>query len=64
MRRGEDEGLQLVVEDDGVGMPASGGSTGIGQTVVASLLRSMGGRPGTRATITFARREDGTAQAV
>lgn len=62
--------LSLSVEDDGVGMPAEAASKGLGQTVIASLLRSMravmtsgpahpeqAARPGTRVTIVFPNRE-------
>lgn len=33
--------LRLCIEDDGVGMPLDSASKGLGQTVIASLLRSM-----------------------
>ena len=59
--------MRLIVEDDGIGMQAkAANASGLGQTVIASLLRSMSGtlatepacedprRPGTRVTITFA----------
>lgn len=61
--------LALKVEDDGVGMPAEIETKGLGQTVLASLLRSMqatmtvtpmtegGTRPGTRITLHFPRRD-------
>jgi two-component sensor histidine kinase/CHASE3 domain sensor protein len=62
--------LALSIEDDGIGMPAQAASKGLGQTVIASLLRSMRGtmiaepalparpeRPGTRVTIVFPDRE-------
>jgi two-component sensor histidine kinase/CHASE3 domain sensor protein len=61
--------LSLSIEDDGVGMPAQVASQGLGQTVIASLLRSMratmtsapldperADRPGTRVTIVFPKR--------
>jgi two-component sensor histidine kinase len=63
------DGLALSVEDDGVGMPAGVETKGLGQTVIASLLRSMRGamvtaplapgreRPGLRTTVTFPRRD-------
>ncbi len=63
------EGLTLSVEDDGVGMPATVETKGLGQTVIASLLRSMRGvmasaplapgteRPGLRITVTFPKRD-------
>lgn len=62
-------GLALTVEDDGVGMPAEIEAKGLGQTVLASLLRSMqatmtatavtegGPRPGTRITLHFPERD-------
>jgi two-component sensor histidine kinase len=62
--------LALSIEDDGVGMPAEVASKGLGQTVIASLLRSMRAtmtsgplhddqaeRPGTRVMIVFPKRE-------
>lgn len=62
--------LSMSIEDDGVGMPAQTTSKGLGQTVIASLLRSMratmtsgpldpeqAGRPGSRVTIVFPKRE-------
>ena len=57
--------LAMSVEDDGVGMPAEIETKGLGQTVIASLLRSMRAtmtsspltpgaeRPGTRVTLVF-----------
>ncbi|WP_291822248.1 CHASE3 domain-containing protein [Bosea sp. (in: a-proteobacteria)] len=59
--------LALTVEDDGVGMPVEIEAKGLGQTVIASLLRSMRAtmtscplapgseRPGTRVTLVFPR---------
>lgn len=61
--------LVLSVEDDGVGMPAAIEAKGLGQTVIASLLRSMqatmtsapldpsSSRPGTCVTLTFPKRD-------
>ncbi|HEY5797888.1 MAG TPA: CHASE3 domain-containing protein [Bosea sp. (in: a-proteobacteria)] len=61
--------LALSVEDDGVGMPEAIEAKGLGQTVIASLLRSMqatmtsapldpsSGRPGTCVTLTFPKRD-------
>jgi two-component sensor histidine kinase len=61
--------LALSVEDDGVGMPAEIEAKGLGQTVIASLLRSMQAtmtsapldssstRPGTCVTLTFPKRD-------
>ncbi len=61
--------LALSVEDDGVGMPAEIETKGLGQTVIASLLRSMqatmtsapldpaSSRPGTCVTLTFPKRD-------
>ena len=60
-----DPALAMSVEDDGVGMPAEIETKGLGQTVIASLLRSMRAtmtsspltpgaeRPGTRVTLVF-----------
>ncbi|PZO03535.1 MAG: hypothetical protein DCF30_02910 [Hyphomicrobiales bacterium] len=60
--------LALTVEDDGIGMPAEIEAKGLGQTVIASLLRSMRAtmttapldpgspRPGTCVTLTFPKR--------
>ena len=60
--------LALSVQDDGIGMPAETEAKGLGQTVLASLLRSMqatmtsepldatGARPGTRITLIFPER--------
>lgn len=72
--RTEQEGepaLSLSIEDDGVGMPAENHNKGLGQTVIASLLRSMRGtmtsqplhpgdndRPGTRVTVIFPKRDN------
>lgn len=68
--------LALSIEDDGVGMPPETASKGLGQTVIASLLRSMRAtmtsepvhpeqaeRPGTQVTIVFPKRESLQAQA-
>lgn len=64
----EKPGLSLTVEDDGIGTPAELETKGLGQTVIASLLRSMRAtmeteatapgaeRPGTRVTLTFPKR--------
>ena len=65
----EDEpALALSVEDDGIGMPVEIEAKGLGQTVIASLLRSMratmttapldpgSARPGTCVTLTFPKR--------
>jgi two-component sensor histidine kinase/CHASE3 domain sensor protein len=62
--------LALSVEDDGVGMPPTAGAKGLGQTVIASLIRSMRAvmasnalvpghaeRPGTKVTVTFPKRD-------
>lgn len=61
--------LALSVEDDGVGMPETIEAKGLGQTVIASLLRSMqatmtsapldpsSSRPGTCVTLTFPKRD-------
>ncbi len=61
--------LALTVEDDGVGMPAEIEAKGLGQTVLASLLRSMqatmaaaplapgAARPGTRIALHFPKRD-------
>ncbi|WP_248306779.1 CHASE3 domain-containing protein [Bosea sp. AAP35] len=61
--------LALSVEDDGVGMPAEIEAKGLGQTVIASLLRSMkatmtstpltpgADRPGTCVKLIFPRRD-------
>ncbi|OYX01062.1 MAG: hypothetical protein B7Z14_07225, partial [Bosea sp. 32-68-6] len=61
--------LALTVEDDGIGMPAEVEAKGLGQTVIASLLRSMratmtaapltpgAARPGTRITLHFPKRD-------
>jgi len=60
--------LALSVEDDGIGTPAEVENKGLGQTVIASLLRSMQAtmtttpldpdspRPGTCVTLTFPKR--------
>lgn len=68
--------LALSIADDGVGMPQETASKGLGQTVIASLLRSMRAtmisepayperaeRPGTQVTIIFPERESLPAQA-
>ncbi|WP_181832580.1 sensor histidine kinase [Bosea caraganae] len=64
----ENAALVLSVEDDGVGTPAELETKGLGQTVIASLLRSMRAtmetdavspgaeRPGTRVTLIFPKR--------
>lgn len=64
-----EQALSLSVEDDGVGMPEEAQNKGLGQTVIASLLRSMRAtmtvralhpgddRPGTCITIIFPKRE-------
>lgn len=72
LARVEQEGepaLSLSIEDDGVGMPAEIQNKGLGQTVIASLLRSMRAtmtsqplhpgseRPGTRVTVIFPKRD-------
>lgn len=61
--------LVLTIEDDGVGMPPQAETKGLGQTVIASLLRSMRAtmdvaartpgteRPGTRVTLIFPKRD-------
>ena len=61
--------LALSIEDDGVGMPTEIENKGLGQTVIASLLRSMRAtmksepmqqgseRPGTRVIVIFPKRE-------
>lgn len=61
--------LALSVEDDGIGMPGEIETRGLGQTVIASLLRSMqatmtsapldpaSSRPGTCVTLTFPKRD-------
>jgi len=61
--------LALSIEDDGVGMSTEVENKGLGQTVIASLLRSMratmksepmqpgGKRPGTRVIVIFPKRE-------
>ena len=66
----DDPSLTIRVEDDGVGMqPDAKASKGLGQTVIASLLRSMRAtmtseplnpgaeRPGTRITLNFPKRD-------
>lgn len=67
--------LTMTIEDDGVGLPAEVENKGLGQTVIASLLRSMRAtmtteplhpgteRPGTRVTLTFPKRESSQASA-
>jgi two-component sensor histidine kinase len=64
----DEPALALSVEDDGIGMPATIEAKGLGQTVIASLLRSMQAtmtscplkpgapRPGTCVTLTFPKR--------
>ena len=64
--------LTMSVEDDGVGTPPELKTKGLGQTVIASLLRSMratmttgpldpgSDRPGSRVTLTFPKRESAT----
>jgi two-component sensor histidine kinase len=64
----EEAALTLRVEDDGIGMAGESETKGLGQTVIASLLRSMRAtmevtalspgteRPGTRVTLTFPKR--------
>lgn len=61
--------LCMSIEDDGVGMPEENHGSGLGQTVIASLLRSMRAtmtteplrpgqpRPGTCVKVTFPKRE-------
>jgi two-component sensor histidine kinase/CHASE3 domain sensor protein len=63
------EALSLSVTDDGIGLPETAQSKGLGQTVIASLMRSMratmvqeavkpgSDRPGSRITLTFPRRD-------
>jgi two-component sensor histidine kinase len=61
--------VMATVDDDGVGLPPSTGeATGLGQTVIASLLRSMRAtmavtpqnpgaeRPGCKVVVTFPKR--------
>lgn len=68
--------LAMTIEDDGVGFPAEAQNKGLGQTVIASLLRSMrasmmsrplhaeaGERPGTRIRVIFPKRETPPASA-
>ncbi len=62
---GGDGAMILSIEDDGVGMPGDAATKGLGQTVIASLLRSMratmetepaspgSDRPGSRITLVF-----------
>ena len=72
LARDEEDGepaLLLSIEDDGIGMPAENQSKGLGQPVIASLLRSMRAtmttlplnpgaeRPGTRVTVIFPKRD-------
>lgn len=64
----EDEALLLTIEDDGVGLGSGKEAKGLGHTVVASMLRSMGAtmesaavdpaaaRPGTRISLVFPKR--------
>jgi two-component sensor histidine kinase len=66
---GGEPALALSVEDDGIGTPAEIDAKGLGQTVIASLLRSMhatmttkalapgSARPGTCVTLTFPKRD-------
>lgn len=61
--------IALSIEDDGIGMPDKVETKGLGQTVIASLLRSMqatmtsapldptSSRPGTCVTLTFPKRD-------
>jgi two-component sensor histidine kinase len=67
-------GLELTVEDDGVGQSEEKPSSGLGSQVIASLTRSMRGevtseparpganRPGLRTTIRFASSADAVAK--
>jgi two-component sensor histidine kinase/CHASE3 domain sensor protein len=68
-----EQALAMSVEDDGVGTPPDLKTKGLGQTVIASLLRSMRAtmtsgpldpgsseRPGSRVTLTFPKRESAT----
>lgn len=67
--------LTMAIEDDGVGLPEGVENKGLGQTVIASLLRSMRAtmtteplhpgaeRPGTRVVLTFPKRESPQALA-
>lgn len=67
--------LVMTIEDDGIGLPAGVEHKGLGQTVIASLLRSMRAtmiteplhpgseRPGTRVVLTFPKREPAPASA-
>lgn len=66
---GEVPSLVLEVEDDGIGTPTDSEVKGLGQTVIASLLRSMRAtmtsealapgspRPGTRVALVFPKRQ-------
>ncbi len=65
----EANAVLLRIEDDGVGISAEGPSDGLGQTIIAGLLRSMRAtmtvapvapgaqRPGTRVTLVFPKKE-------
>lgn len=67
--------LAMTIEDDGIGLPAEVENKGLGQTVIASLLRSMRAtmttqplhpgaeRPGTRVMVLFPKRESQQDQA-
>ncbi|MCU4181394.1 sensor histidine kinase [Bosea sp. BH3] len=67
--------LAMSIEDDGVGLQSEVDNKGLGQTVIASLLRSMRGtmsvqplredaeRPGTRVLVTFPKRASPVTQA-
>jgi len=71
----QEDDLLLVVEDDGVGMPEDQASSGLGQSVIKSLLRSMratmevaplapgNARPGTCITLTFPKRAESAEEA-
>jgi len=71
----ETPALSMTIEDDGVGIPAGVETKGLGQTVIASLLRSMRAtmtteplnpgrdRPGTRVSLIFPKRESGQPSA-
>jgi two-component sensor histidine kinase len=62
LKRRDEEQLELMVEDEGVGYDAGGGGgrTGLGELIVASMAGKLGGQPvrapdhaGTRITIAF-----------